>query len=64
MSQPFTVVKSQLEMVDELAAIQRACFPTLAEAERITAAQYAAHISRFSAGQPAVLDSLLARPQG
>jgi GNAT superfamily N-acetyltransferase len=61
MSQPFAIVNSRLEMVDELAAIQRACFPTLAEAERITAAHYAAHICRFPAGQLAVLDNATGR---
>ena len=49
------VVNSTAEMADELAAIQRAAFPTLAEAERITAAQYRAHIARFPEGQLAVV---------
>jgi GNAT superfamily N-acetyltransferase len=57
MSQPFAVVNSRLDMVEQLAAVQRACFPTLAEAERITAAQYAAHIKRFPAGQLAVVEA-------
>jgi GNAT superfamily N-acetyltransferase len=61
MAQPFTIVNSRLDMVEQLAAIQLACFPTLAEAERITAAHYAAHISRFPAGQLAVLDNATGR---
>lgn len=55
MSATFRVVNSQLDMVEQLAAVQHAAFPTLAEAERITAAQYAAHIRLFPHGQWAVL---------
>ena len=55
MSETFRVVNSQLDMVEQLAAVQRAAFPTLAAAERITAAQYAAHIRLFPQGQWAVL---------
>jgi GNAT superfamily N-acetyltransferase len=55
MSEKFSVVNSSLEMVDQLEAIQRASFPTLAEAEIITAAHYAAHIERFPEGQFAVI---------
>ena len=51
----FTVINSTVEMADELAAIQRAAFPTLAEDERITAAHYRAHIARFPEGQLAVV---------
>jgi GNAT superfamily N-acetyltransferase len=51
----FAVVHSTVEMADELAAIQRAAFPTLAEAELITAAHYRAHITRFPEGQLAVV---------
>jgi GNAT superfamily N-acetyltransferase len=42
-------------MVHDLAAIQQACFPTLAEHERITAAHYRRHIDIFPEGQFAVL---------
>src|SRR5437870_12352263 len=42
-------------MVEELEAVQRAAFPTLAEDEIITAAHYVAHITRFPEGQFAVL---------
>jgi GNAT superfamily N-acetyltransferase len=51
----FTVVNSTAEMANELAAIQRDAFPTLAEDERITAAHYRAHIARFPEGQLAVV---------
>ena len=51
----FTVVNSTTEMADQLAAIQRAAFPTLAEAEQITAAHYRAHIARYPEGQLAVV---------
>ncbi|MGB1251382.1 MAG: nitrilase [Candidatus Promineifilaceae bacterium] len=55
MSEKFTVVQSRLELVDQLEAVQRACFPSLDEDEIITAEQYAAHILRFPAGQLAVM---------
>ena len=42
-------------MAGELEAIQRASFPTLAEAELITAAHYRAHIERFPEGQLAAV---------
>jgi GNAT superfamily N-acetyltransferase len=61
MSEPFSLVNSRLDMVEQLAAVQRACFPTLAEAERITAAQYAAHIERFPAGQLAIIEEASGR---
>ena len=51
----FTVVRSSPDMAVELEAIQRAAFPTLAEAELITAAHYRAHIARFPEGQLAVV---------
>ncbi len=57
MAETFTVVQSRLEMVEQLEAIQRACFPTIAEEELITAAHYAAHIKRFPEGQFAVLNA-------
>jgi GNAT superfamily N-acetyltransferase len=57
MTETFTVVNSQLDMVQQLEAVQRACFPTLAEDEIITAAHYAAHIGRFPEGQFAALDA-------
>jgi GNAT superfamily N-acetyltransferase len=56
MDEAFRVVNSQLNMVEQLAAVQGAAFPTLAAAERITAAHYAAHIRCFAAGQFAVLN--------
>jgi GNAT superfamily N-acetyltransferase len=51
----FTVVRSTPDMADELEAIQRASFPTLAEAELITAAHYRVQIARFPEGQLAVV---------
>ena len=57
MTEAFTVVQSQLSMVEQLEAVQRAAFPTLAEDEIITAAHYAEHIRRFPDGQMAVLNS-------
>ncbi len=57
MTETFTIVNSQLSMVEELEAVQRAAFPTLAEDEIITAAHYAAHITRFPEGQFAVLNA-------
>lgn len=57
MSEEFTVLPSTLDRVEELERVQRACFPSLAEAEIITARHYAAHIQRFSAGQLMVLNN-------
>lgn len=51
----FRVVNSAPEMAEDLEAIQRISFPTLAENEIITAAHYRAHIQRFPEGQFAVL---------
>ncbi len=56
MAETFLVVNSKPEMVSQLEAVQRACFPTLAEEEIITAAHYAAHIQRFPEGQFVVLN--------
>ena len=55
MIETFTVVNSTPDMADQLEAIQRASFPTLAEDEIITAAHYRAQIERFPAGQHAVI---------
>ena len=54
-SQTVRVVNSTPGMAVELEAIQRASFPTLAEAELITAAHYRAHIERFPEGQLAAI---------
>lgn len=56
MSESFTIVNSTPDMVEQLEAVQRASFPTLAEDEIITARHYAAHIERFPEGQLAVLN--------
>jgi GNAT superfamily N-acetyltransferase len=53
-SELLTVVNSTGE-VEQLEAIQRAAFPSLAAAELITAAHYAEHIRRFPEGQFAVV---------
>lgn len=58
MSEKLTIVNSTLEMVEQLEAIQRASFPTLAEDEIITAKHYATHIERFPEGQFTVLNKL------
>ena len=55
MAEIFTVVNSKPEMADQLEAIQRASFPTMAEDEIITAAHYRAHIERFPEGQFAMI---------
>lgn len=51
----FQVIRSRTDMADDLAAIQEACFPTLASAERITADQFRTHIKIFPEGQMTVL---------
>jgi GNAT superfamily N-acetyltransferase len=55
MAETFRVVNSRPEMVEQLEAIQRASFPTLSEAEIITAVHYALHIERFPEGQFAII---------
>jgi GNAT superfamily N-acetyltransferase len=55
MSQPFRIVNSTPDMVEQLETIQRASFPTLSEEEIITAAHYTAQIGRFPEGQFAVV---------
>lgn len=52
----FRVVNSTLDMAEQLEAIQRASFPTLASQEWITATHYGSHIEKFPEGQFAVLD--------
>ena len=53
----YTVTNSTFDRVHALEAVQRACFPSLAETEIITAAHYAAQIKRFPEGQFMVLNS-------
>lgn len=55
MNEHFKVVNSTPEMAVALSAMQRACFPTIAEDYLITAAQYQEHIRIFPEGQHAVL---------
>jgi GNAT superfamily N-acetyltransferase len=52
----FVVVDSQDWMVEQLEAIQRASFPSLAHDELISAEQYAAHLKVFPEGQHAILE--------
>ncbi len=52
----FKVINSTPDLAEQLEAVQRASFPTLADEEIITAQHYAAHIERFPEGQFAVLN--------
>lgn len=52
----FEVVQSTPGMAEDLEAIQRACFPTLATNELITAAHYKTQMKVFPQGQFAVID--------
>lgn len=55
-TETFTLVQSSFSLVEQLAAVQRAAFPTLLEEERLTAAHYAAHLRLFPEGQFAILN--------
>jgi GNAT superfamily N-acetyltransferase len=55
-SEKFTVVNSTPAMAAHLENVQRLCFPTLAEAEIMTAAHYLAQLEVFPAGQFAALN--------
>ncbi|HET6898935.1 MAG TPA: GNAT family N-acetyltransferase [Vicinamibacteria bacterium] len=57
----FTVVRTEERMADELAALQEACFPTLATAERIRAEHYRAHVRVFPEGQHVVVETATGR---
>jgi len=57
----FGVVRTQEAMADELAALQEACFPTLAPAERIRAEHYRAHVRVFPEGQHVVVETATGR---
>jgi GNAT superfamily N-acetyltransferase len=61
MTEAFRIINSRLDMVEQLEAVQRACFPTLTAEEIITAAHYAAQIQRFPEGQLAVLEQATGR---
>ena len=50
------VASTAPEHVQELEALQRVCFPTLADAERFKAAHYRRHIELFAEGQFVALD--------
>ncbi|HMQ53609.1 MAG TPA: GNAT family N-acetyltransferase [Anaerolineae bacterium] len=55
MSETLSVVNSRPEMAEQLEAVQRASFPSLAEEEIMTAAHYRVQIERFPEGQFAVV---------
>jgi len=57
----FAVVRTEEKMADELAALQEACFPTLAADERIRAEHYRAHVRVFPEGQHAVVETATGR---
>ena len=57
----FAVVRTEEKMADELAALQEACFPSLAPAERIRAEHYRAHVRVFPEGQHAVIETATGR---
>lgn len=52
----YRIIRSRLDLVDQLEAIQRASFPSLAEEEIMTAKHYASHIRIFPEGQLCVLN--------
>ena len=56
MQASFRVVPTGPEHAAQLEALQRTCFPTLAEAERFTAAHYLKHIALFPEGQWVAVD--------
>ncbi len=49
-------------MADDLAAIQSACFPTLADDQRMRAEHYRSHIAVFPQGQHVVVERATGRP--
>lgn len=57
----FAVVQSEPWMAEQLEAIQRASFPSLAEDELMTAAHYRAQMQVFPEGQLAVLETQTGR---
>jgi GNAT superfamily N-acetyltransferase len=50
------VVPTRPEHAEALEALQKICFPTLADAQRMKAAHYRAHIAMFPEGQLCVVD--------
>ena len=50
------VMQTRAEHAEQLEALQRACFPTLADEERFKAAHYRKHVELFPDGQFVVLD--------
>jgi len=57
----FRVVQSEPWMAEQLEAIQRASFPSLAPEELISAEHYAAHMRVFPQGQHAVVEQATGR---
>jgi len=53
----FQVIRSRPDLVDQMEAVQRAAFPSLAREEIMTAEHYAAHIRVFPEGQLSVLNA-------
>ena len=51
----FHVINTQASMAEDLASIQKACFPTMADSELFYPQHYRAHIERFPEGQLAVV---------
>lgn len=58
----FEVVRASVTMADDLAAIQAACFPTLAPDQRMRAEHYRAHVAVFPDGQNVVVERDSGRP--
>ena len=50
------VMQTRVEHAEQLEALQRVCFPTLADEERFKAAHYRKHVELFPDGQFVVLD--------
>jgi 4-aminobutyrate aminotransferase / (S)-3-amino-2-methylpropionate transaminase / 5-aminovalerate transaminase len=56
LSDSIILIQSRPEFADQLAHLQRTCFPTLAEEERFKSEHYLKHMELFEDGQFAVLD--------
>ena len=56
LSDSIVLIQSRPEFADQLAYLQRTCFPTLADEERFKSEHYLQHTGLFEDGQAAVLD--------
>src|SRR5262245_65561703 len=56
LSDGLTIMHTRPEFAPELEALQRVCFPTLADQQRFKAAHYRQHIELFPDGQFVALD--------